>query len=242
MIADKIKFFTGLGMLLIFTIVLAIIFSPVFDGKNGLKYLDELYNSISKDSAYYIPDVQEDSEEFVGSNVAVTIKMSTAEQAEQTALLYRESGADVTVTDTNLDINGDLGRIIQTSLNDANVMFYNDGAAIREKYGYDERQVLYNWWQSSKKIQDDFEDEKMFDEADFLTRVNERAIEPAYNYYGIEAEDVGERAGVLAFSLIFYVVYTLLYGYALMYILEGWGLKISKLFPFSFMARIRLID
>jgi len=242
MIADKIKFYFGVGMLAVFTIILVVIFSPVFDGKNGLEYLDDLYNSISKDSAYYIPDVQEDSEEYFGTSVVTTIEMDDAEQAEQTALLYQNSGTDVTTSGANVDINGDMGKIIQTSLDDANLMYNNEGITIRDKYGYDERQALYNWWESFKKIRDHFEDEKMFDEADILTKVNERAIEPAYNYYEIEAEDIRHRAGIVTFSLIFYVGYTLLYGYAIMYILEGWGLKISKLFPFSFIARIRILD
>ena len=59
MVTDKLKFYTGLGMLLLFIIMMAVIFSPIFNGKNGLQYLDELYNSLSKGSAYYIPKITE---------------------------------------------------------------------------------------------------------------------------------------------------------------------------------------
>ena len=85
MIADRVKFYTGLGMMGLFAIVLAIMFSPVFDGRNALEYADELYNSISKGSAYYVPDVKEDSLEYVGTRVSATIRMETPEQAEQSA-------------------------------------------------------------------------------------------------------------------------------------------------------------
>ncbi|MBW2647120.1 MAG: hypothetical protein JRE23_13285, partial [Deltaproteobacteria bacterium] len=60
MIANKKEFYGGFAMLVSFFVVLVIIFSPVFKGHNGLEYLDALYNSISKGSAYYIPAVKED--------------------------------------------------------------------------------------------------------------------------------------------------------------------------------------
>ena len=50
MIEDGKKFWGGAGMMVGFVIVLIIFFSPTFGGKNGLDYLDNLYNSISKGS------------------------------------------------------------------------------------------------------------------------------------------------------------------------------------------------
>ena len=61
MIANKKKFFGGVGLMIAFVIVLIIFFSPIYAGKNGLEYLDNLYNSISKGSAYYIPKVKKKS-------------------------------------------------------------------------------------------------------------------------------------------------------------------------------------
>jgi len=239
MIVDKLKFYAGLGMLVVFTVLLVIMFLPVIDGKNALEYSDELYNSISKDSAYYIQDVRDDSTEFAGTSVSVTIEMETEEQAEQTALLYRESGADATVSGMELEINGDLGGIMETCLDDADAMYDNEGEPIQAKYGYDERIVLYNWWESLEVMSSELEDQKLFDEAKGIDKALAKAIEPAYNYYGIEAESIIDRIGVVLFSLIFYVAYTLWYGFALMYMIEGWGLRISHMFPFSFEARVR---
>jgi len=42
-IVDKLKFYTGLGMLGVFVALLGAMFSPIFDGKNGL----EQYNPAS---------------------------------------------------------------------------------------------------------------------------------------------------------------------------------------------------
>ena len=108
MIADKIRFYTGVAMLALFSVVLIIMFSPVFDGKNGMEYTDELYNSISKGSAYYIPDVRERSAEYIGTTIDVTIKMESEEQAEQTALLYQEAGAEASLSGVEVQIAGDL--------------------------------------------------------------------------------------------------------------------------------------
>ena len=73
MIAHKKEFYGGVGMMAAFTVVLVIIFSPIFNGQNGLDYLDALYNSISKGSAYYIPKVREAGSEFNGNNIKVAI-------------------------------------------------------------------------------------------------------------------------------------------------------------------------
>jgi len=239
MITDKVKFYTGAAMLAGFFLLLAVIFSPIFDGKNGLRYLDELYNTISKGSAFYIPEVREEAEDYVGTPVSATITLKTAEQAEQTALLYRASGAEAVTSGASLEIDGGLGRILDTALDDAEAMYYNDADTITDRYGYDERQVLYNWFQSFSAVKAEFEDEGMFDEAELLTRTNERAIEPAYNYYGIEPEDIGDKAGIVIFSLVFYIVYTVWYGFGLMYVIEGLGLKIQQMLPFRFVARWR---
>ena len=59
----------------------------------------------------------------------------------------------------------------------------------------------------------------------FLSLEEYEVVETAYNYYGIVAKTVKESMGALIFSLVFYVFYTLWYGFGLMYIFEGVGLK-----------------
>lgn len=240
MVADKLKFYTGLGMLVFFIILMVVIFSPIFSGKNGLQYLDELYNSLSKGSAYFIPELREDTSDYIGTSIDVSIEMKSIEQAEQTAVLYREAGAEVVTSEAEIEINGDLGQVLGSSLDDADSMYYNDAETIENKYGYDARQVLYNWWVSLEEINNALEDEDMFEGAKVVMSVNQKGVEPAYNYYGIEAESVSSRIGIVIFSLVFYVLYTIWYGFALMYLVEGLGLKIRQMFPFRFVARVKL--
>ncbi|MCJ7807139.1 MAG: hypothetical protein MUP73_00215, partial [Dehalococcoidia bacterium] len=123
---------------------------------------------------------------------------------------------------------------------DADAMHFNDAETVTDRYGYDARQVLYNWWVSLEETNKALEDQNMFDDAKFVRSVNEKSIEPAYNYFGIEPESVSSRIGVVIFSLVFYVIYTIWYGFALMFIVEGLGLKIRQMFLFRFVARVKL--
>lgn len=227
MIAHKRRFYLGLSMMVIFAIVLTIFFTPVFHGKNGLQYLDNLYNSISKGSAYYIPKVKEETKAFSGKKVDVTLSMKNEEQARQAALLFLASHAGVGVEKTQVTVKGDLAEIITNCLNDADAMYKNQGEMVSTKYGYEEKQVLYNWWVSLKEMDKDFKRQKMFKEADFTLHVNKKAVEMAYNYYKIDAQKISERMGIVIFSLIFYVIYTVWYGFAFMFMFEAWGLRLE---------------
>ncbi len=57
MIRNKGAFIKGLLLSVTFFIVLFGMFLPLFDGENALKAADRLFNSISKGSTDYIPDL-----------------------------------------------------------------------------------------------------------------------------------------------------------------------------------------
>ena len=80
MVTDKLKFYTGLVMLAVFAVLLTLMFTPIFDGKNALQYLDGLYNSLSKGSAYFIPELQEESLEYIGTSTDVVIEMESEDR------------------------------------------------------------------------------------------------------------------------------------------------------------------
>jgi hypothetical protein len=227
MIANKKKFFLGLAMMAVFAVVLVIFFSPIFNGRNGLVYLDDLYNSISKGSAYYIVKLKDDIQPLAGSDVALTLKLKTPEQARQTALLLQKAGARVNQSQNTLEASGDLGQILASCLEDADAMYINDGPKIASKYGYDERRVMYNWWTAAKEMDNDLKKQKKFKAADIVATVGKKAVETAYNYYKIEPLRISDRYGIVIFSLIFYVVYTVWYGFAFMYMFEGWGMQLD---------------
>ncbi|MGA8180924.1 MAG: hypothetical protein WB792_12760, partial [Desulfobacterales bacterium] len=196
----KKELYIGFGLLIGFIVILIIIFSPVFNGQNGLKYLDNLYNSISKGSAYYIPKVKAVTDKFLGRSVSATIDMADEKQAQQTAALFVRGGAQVNISGSQLKIEGDLGKILANCLWDADRMYVNDGQAISSKYGYNERQVLFNWWQALTAMDKVLKKQKQFQEAKTVDLVVKKAVETSYNYYRIEAQKISDRAFIVLFS------------------------------------------
>jgi hypothetical protein len=227
MIAHKKKFTLGLAMLITFFAVLALFFTPIFGGLNGLDYLDGLYNSISKGSAYYIPKLKDEAKTFNGNPVELSLAMANPAQAQQTSQLLMKAGATVNVTDAKLKVSGDVGKILEGVLADADAMYQNDGKAVADKYGFDERQALYTWWQAFKAIEKDLNNQKKFKEAKAVANIGKKGIEASYNFYRVEPQSIMDRLGVVVFSLVFYVIYTLWYGFAIMFIFEGWGMQLE---------------
>ncbi len=226
-IVNRKKFYGGWLMLLVFVIVLAIFFSPVFEGKNGLDYLDNLYNSISKGSAYYIDKVKSEAEVFDDKSVSVVLEFKSEEDADLSAILFKKAGVQTGIKGSMLEISGNLGKIFSHVLEDAERMYYNEGVTVAEKYGYNEKRVLYNWWQSLKEMDQAFKRQKLFKEAEAVILIKNKAVETAYNYYQIEPQKITDNLWIVILSLIFYVVYTVWYGFAFMYIFEGWGLSLD---------------
>ena len=227
MIARKKEFTLGLVLLIAFFVVLFIFFSPVFKGQNGLDYLDSLYNSISKGSAYYIPKLKDEAKTFNGNPVELSLAMANPAQAQQTSQLLMKAGARVSVTDATLKASGDLGKILEGVLADADAMYKNDGKAVADKYGFGERQALYTWWQAFKAIEKDFNNQKKFKEAKAVANIGKKGIEASYNFYRVAPQSIMDRLGVVVFSLVFYVIYTLWYGFAIMFLFEGWGMQLE---------------
>ena len=227
MLVNSKKFFGGLIMMAAFTVVLIIIFSPVFGGVNGLDYLDNLYNSISKGSANYIAKVKTETDAFVGNSISVTLDMEKEAKAQKTATLFNASGALVNVSGSKVKVSGDLGAILANCLSDCDRMYHNKGTAIQSKYNIEPKMALYLWWKALKELDRDLKRQKLFKEAAMPTLVKKKAVETSYNYYGIEPQSIGDKIGIVIFSLVFYVVYTLWYGFAIMYMFEGYGMQLE---------------
>jgi len=227
MIAHKKEFYGGIAMMLAFIVVMAIIFSPVFNGKNGLQYMDDLYNCISKGSAYTIPQLKEKANKFMGNTVNATLVMKDNEQAEKTASLLKKAGVSVIISGRELKVTGDFGKILIHCLGDADLMYHNDGRALASKYNYNEREVMYNWWVALKAMDRDLKKQKKFQESKTIGEVSKKGVELSYNYYKVEPQKLVDRLGVVIFSLVFYVAYTLWYGFSIMFMFEGWGMKLE---------------
>jgi hypothetical protein len=228
MIHDKRQFGIGVALMAVFLAGLALIFRPIFEnGQNALDYLDGVFNSTSKASAYYIPAAQEKARRLGTAPVAVRIEAKGAERARRTEALFRAAGATVTVEGTRLSVSGDLVRILAGALADADAMFRNEGGLVSGKYGLEERRVLLLWHGALGETMRELNRQQKFGEALVVRDAITKAIEPAYNYYGVTAVAMQDMIWIALAALIGYVVYTVWYGYAILYLFEGWGLKLG---------------
>ncbi len=228
MIADKKTFLVGAGLLVGFAVVFCIMFMPIFGaGQNALNYFDNLFNSISKGSAYYIPDLAQQNEAFKGKEVAVTIDAGSAKQAERTAMLFDKAGAAAETDGNQITLKCDLGNVLTVALEDADLLFHNQSDVLQAKYGYKGREVLYNWWNALKGMDRELKKQEQFDNAKFVATVQAKAVEVAFNFYTIEPQKITEKVGIVIFALVFYVIYTLWFGFSIMYLFEGWGMELE---------------
>ncbi|HCU68192.1 MAG TPA: hypothetical protein DGF30_02985 [Desulfomicrobium sp.] len=231
MIHNKKEFNGGLALLVLFFIVLFAMFQPLFDGHNAMAYLDNLYNSISKGSAYYVDNLKEEAKSVAGYQVNVTMKMKSESQAADSVALITAAGATAEAKGKELTVSGDYVAILNACLEDSDKMYHNDGAALIAKYpvfaGKDERQALYNWNVILEGFDKGLKEQEAFAQAKVAFNINSKVVETAYNYYKVVPEQIKDKVGIVIFSLAFYVIYTMWYGFGILFVFEGWGLKIS---------------
>lgn len=228
MIHDTKEFGIGLALITGFLVALFAIFSPLLeDGKNVLDYLDGTFNSISKESAYYIPGAIEKARKHDGMDVTLSIKAADDLQAARMEKLFVTAGVTVARDSAELNVSGDLGRMLAAVLADSDLMFRNEGAAVFSKYGYEEKRVLYDWHKALAAMTKDLNKQKKFKEAKTVHDIQTKAVEPAYNYYGVKAIPMRSMIWVALGALVGYVLYTIWYGYAILFLFEGWGLKLN---------------
>ncbi|MGD1999861.1 MAG: hypothetical protein PVJ00_04785 [Desulfobacterales bacterium] len=228
MIADKKIFMLGAGLLVGFAVVFCIMFMPIFGaGQNALNYFDNLFNSISKGSAYYIPDLAKQNEAFTDREIEATIQADSAKEAERTTLLLWKAGAAAKADGNQIALKGDLGKILGAAINDADLLFHNQSEALQEKYGFNGREALYNWWNILKGLDKELKKQKQFENAKFVATVQAKAVEVAFNFSGIEPQKITDNVLIVIFALAFYVIYTLWFGFAIMYMFEGWGMELE---------------
>ncbi len=231
MIANKKEFNGGLALHIAFWVIFALLLSPLYPGQgkkvNMLDYMDSMYNSISKKSAYYVPATQKKIEVFKGNNISLNIKANANLSMERMTSLMQHAGMKVEAGDKEIRLSGDLGGMLSAILADADSMFANDGKTVSAKYGFGEKQVMYDWYNILKSMEKSLAKQEKFAESKVLYQVRTKTVEPSYNYYGIEAQSIQDKAVLVILSLVGYVIYTMWFGFSILFMFEGWGLKLE---------------
>jgi hypothetical protein len=232
---DKKELSLGLGMIASFFVVLFLMWSPIFPGPdttkvNAFQAADNLFNSISKGSAYFMEVMEEKNQPFVGKTFKASVQLGSESRAGMAQAMLQSAQASVSLDGSTVHIEGDLGRILQAAIVDSRDMFHNDGAKVGERYGHGEpqaRELMYVWNNLIKGLEKEMNAQERFADAKHLGEILSKSVEVGYNFYGIVAESAGSKAGILTFSLVFYVLYTLWWGMAILFFFEGLGLKMT---------------
>ncbi|WP_420267024.1 hypothetical protein [Candidatus Magnetominusculus dajiuhuensis] len=229
LVENKKPFFTGVFYGISFLAVLAVIFSPIFgDGRNGLVFSDDMFNKLSKGSSYFIPKIIKGNEKNMGKQFSVTISLDKPEVAEKAAGQFKKAGSDVRLDGSTLKISGDLGKTLAVILKDSDSMFNNDSDKLKADYGYDGKEVLQSWWQALSKMDKALKKDGKIPESKEVGAVMKKAVEPAYNFFGIQSQQVSDKIGIMSGLLVFYVIYTMWWGFAIYFLFEGFGLSMKK--------------
>jgi len=222
----------GTLMVVSFLAVLAIIFTPVFPGVtdqkvNGLVFLDTFFNQLSKGSAYYIDDLLKEAESYANNHYAGVLHFTSPLQAQriQGMLSINEIQADL--ENATVALETEFSTLMSTILQDADLMYANKGDELVEKYGTDGRSALYSWYTMLQILERDLNTNKQFADAKFVKKTVTKGVEPAYNYYGTPVKPVKEAMVLLVLALVFYIIYTIWYGFGLLYLFEGMGIKLD---------------
>lgn len=232
-ITNKALFNKGLLLFASFICVFISLFLPIWGGgKNGLDAADDMFNRLSKGSSYFIPGVKEQAVKLEGKTVTVTAKVKDAKLAQRAVENLTKAGATAEFKDGAVTYSGDLGKILGAALVDADDMFKNNGKAVQERYGVTdkdaEKLVTKAWWSVLDPSIKELQKQKLIQEAKVVGNVNKRGLEPGYNFYGIAGEKVLDNVLPLVGLLVFYVLYTMWWGYAIFDLFGGIGMGMSK--------------
>jgi hypothetical protein len=206
--------------------------------QTGLDYFDNLFNEVSKKSAFG-PEAQQEqlkeADKLNGQTFKTSITMKgdqkakySPEDAAKTAVtLLNAAGLQATADGAKVKVEGDLGAMAKAVVTDSIAMYNNQGDVLQGKYGLNARQALFTWHQllGSLSKSKDLASLKSLDAGSTLQAAQRNVIEPAYNYYGVEVAQ--GRGGMLTFAIVFYLVYTVWYGFGILYLFEGLGVNLS---------------
>lgn len=230
-IVRKKPFFRGIVLLISFVIMLALILLPLIpdsDGArmNGLEYADEVFNELSKGSSYFIPQAKEAAQSMEGKNVYLLSPLNSERQAEMAHSILEEAGAhQLKVEGNKLAFQGDLGKILLAAVQDSDLMYNNNGKAIQDKYGNaNPLDITAAWWHVLNPCIRELQKQNKIAEAKAVDQVLRRAVEPGNNFYGIAAKKVSGNILLLCGLLLFYICYTIWYGFGIYEIFDGIGL------------------
>ncbi len=228
LVKNKRPFIKGLVLAISFIGVLVVMFSPIFGGENALESADRLFNSISKGSTNFFPTLEKKVQKFEGKSFTANLRFAEDGSADKASKLLKAAGATVQQKGGDLAVSGHLAALLRAAIADSQVMFENNEDPLKKKYGVSGKEGLFVWWSCLRQMNKELTKQKNFKEAAVIREVVKKGVEVSYNFFGIESEAAATKIGVLSFAMVFYVIYTLWWGIAILSLFEGIGMQLKK--------------
>ncbi len=161
----------------------------------------------------------------------MTVKLETSRERERPddRNFWPAAGADARTASPELQIKGEPGRCsCPRSCRTPTICTRTTATKLVDRYGVDEKEAMASWWNVLTVMDKELKKQGKIDEAKIVSDVMKKAVEPAYNYYKIDAQKVTDKAVIMTGLLVFYVVYTMWWGFAIFYMFDGIGLTMKK--------------
>ena len=241
LIRNPKAFTRGLLLMASFIAVFVLFFMPIFPSQeggektNGLVYADHMFNTLSKGSANFFDSTLSNQrsvnvaiQNIKETEIDITITFKNADLVADAVTLVNSLGLQAQAADGSIAIKGSLFTLLDTIIKDAELLYHNDVDKITGLRGIDGKQTVRIWWNIASTMINPLQQKGMNSEASIVNTVMTKGIEPAYNFFGITPQRVVDNIPLVAGFLIFYVVYTMWYGFAIFELFEGVGLTMTK--------------
>ena len=236
LVVNKKPFIRGLFLLGSFFVVFALLLTPIFPDMEkpgtkltGLQFADEVFNSLAKGSSDFSAMVEREIQSMQGKQVEITVPVKHPQMVPYATKVLEKSGMSVSAADNKLTYKGDIGPFLQAVAALSKQMYNNNGKAVESEYGVDKALGVTNaCWDVLQPSIKELQKQGMIAEAKILDTVVRRAVEPAHNFYSVKATSVKDHVLLMSGLLIFYLLYTLWYGFGIFDFFEGIGLTMSK--------------
>lgn len=233
LIHQRKPFMKGMVLLLSFAVVCSLLLFPILTDEEGnhltgLQYADEVFNSLSKGSSYFIPQVRESLTSVQGKQVEFNIPLKKHELGDTIVKVYEKIGAQATIENERIKVSGELGAILSAATEVGDKLYYNDAKSVEDNYGQPALEVARAFWYTLNPGVKDLQRQGKIADAKIVDQVVRKALEPGNNFYSVPVAKVSDHVLLVIGMLVFYILYTLWYGFGIMEMFEGIGLSIHS--------------
>ena len=194
----------------------------------GLQFADSVFNSLAKGSSYFLPEVRKEIDAVEGKTIEVNVPLEhkySYGAARVLSIVGAEANYD---KEGRLHFKGDLGSILNAAADVGDTLYYNEHKPIEEKYRMPALQVAKCWWSLLHPAIQELQKQGHIEYAKIVDVTLKKALEPGNNFYMIEITKVKEHIPLIVGMLVFYILYTLWYGFGIFQLFEGIGLSMHK--------------